>query len=68
MKISWSNQSFERWELKWSLRSFVLRSSQRLGGWKVDIRLTNVAVPLGDLVFEDRMVAKGIPRQLGYSR
>ena len=35
-------------------------------GREVDVRLASVAIKFRDLVFEDRVVAKGIPGQLGY--
>src|ERR1700748_148438 len=39
---------------------------QRPAGRDEDVRLTQIAVPFRNLVFEDRMIAKSVPGQHGY--
>ena len=57
-----SNQSLDRWLPKWAFRRSILRSTRepRLGRRR---SADQVAVPLGDLVFEDEVVAEGIRSQ-----
>ena len=62
--MSASNQSLERWVAKWREQQLDLALEHRGAERHVEVRLAEVAVPLGDLVLEDQVVAERVPGQL----